>query len=147
GRFEALESSGGTVGFVGVEGNGVVAAFCVSDTPRMESCEAVGKLRGALGLRVKMLTGDGVGAAQAVAEAVGLPQGDIHAGLLPEDKLGGSGLVGWLRGEQQEVLGGRARKGGVVLMSGDGVNDAPALAKANVGVAIGVASAAVRGGG
>src|SRR5699024_640284 len=76
----------------------------------------------AAGYRVVMLTGDNPATAAALAAQAGIEAGDVHADLRPEDK---SRLVGELRGH------------GPVAMVGDGVNDAPALATADLGVAIG----------
>jgi len=77
----------------------------------------------ALGLRVEMLTGDQLAPAVAVGAQVGIAESDIHAGVLPGDKA--------------FVVTGLEKAGHRVAMVGDGVNDAPALASAHVGVAIG----------
>ena len=91
------------------------------DTPRPEAREAVQALH-ALGLRTVMISGDNRGAAEAVAELVGIGQDDVRAEVLPGDKAA-------------EVL--RLTRAGRVAMVGDGVNDAPALAAADVGFAMG----------
>ncbi|MCP6318651.1 HAD-IC family P-type ATPase, partial [Klebsiella pneumoniae] len=88
------------------------------DEPRADAGEAVTRLR-ALGLRPVMLTGDNARTGEAVARALGL---EVHAELLPEDKL--------------RLVGDLKRSGGVVMV-GDGINDAPALAASDVGVAMG----------
>ncbi len=97
----------------------VIGSLTLSDRVRPESHEAVAALK-ARGLRVEMLTGDNEETAREVAERVGVD--GYRAGLLPEEKVA---AVDSLR-----------RLGGVVMV-GDGVNDAPALAKADVGIAMG----------
>jgi Cu+-exporting ATPase len=95
----------------------------LADTPRPEAAEAVRALVG-LGLRPVMLTGDSEGAARAVAAATGVPE--FRAGLLPEEKV--------------EAIRELKARGLRVAMVGDGVNDAPALAAADVGFAMGAGS-------
>jgi Cd2+/Zn2+-exporting ATPase len=92
----------------------------VADRVRPEAAEAVRALR-RLGVEVAMLTGDHPAVARAVAGAVGITR--LEAGLLPEEKL--------------ERIRALAREIGPVAMVGDGVNDAPALAAASVGIAMG----------
>jgi Ca2+-transporting ATPase len=93
----------------------------VSDAPRPEAREAVDALR-AMGIEVVMLTGDNVRTARAVATAVGIT--DVRAELLPDEKLDAI----------TRLQAGGAR----VAMVGDGINDAPALRRANVGIAMGL---------
>jgi Cu2+-exporting ATPase len=102
------------------ENNRMLAAFAVADAVRPESAEAVSRLH-AQGLKVVMLTGD----ARAVAEAVGRDLGidTVFAQVLPEEKVA--------------KIGELQRQGLRVAMVGDGVNDAPALVAADVGIAIG----------
>ena len=119
-----LEQGGHTVLALG-RGDRVLAAFAIADEPRPEAGPAVSRLR-ADGLAVQMLTGDNEAVAMRVARTVGVET--VHAGLLPEQKL---------------RLVEDARTQGVVAMVGDGVNDAPALAAADVGVAMGAAGSAV----
>ncbi len=119
-RSEA-ESGGRTAVVVGWDGiaRGVVA---VADTVRETSAEAVRELR-ALGLTPVLLTGDNRAVAESVAAAVGIAAGDVIAEVLPEDKVA---VVRRLQGEGRSVA-----------MVGDGVNDAAALAAADLGLAMG----------
>jgi Cu+-exporting ATPase len=94
--------------------------LAVADEPKPSSARAAGALRG-MGLRVVLLSGDNEAAARAAGRAVGID--DVRAGVLPEDKA-------------QVVAASRGR-GEVVAMVGDGINDAPALAAADVGIAMG----------
>jgi len=98
----------------------VQALFVVADTIKPSSREAVRRLR-ELGLRTVLLTGDNAPTARAVAAKLGVD--DVIAGVLPAGKA--------------EVVAGLQRDGRVVAMVGDGVNDAPALAQADLGMAIG----------
>lgn len=114
-RFEA---DGGTV--VVVESNGsVVGAIDVRDETRAETPDVIDALR-RLGLKVAMLTGDNAGTAKAIGAAAGIDE--IHAGLLPNDKA---------------AIIEQLKENGRVVMVGDGINDAPALAVADVGIAMG----------
>ena len=98
----------------------VCSVFAVADTPRPESKVALEDLRGS-GLRTVMLTGDGLAVARLIADQVGVDE--IHAELLPEEKVAAVRALG--------------DEGWTVAMVGDGVNDAPALAQAAVGIAMG----------
>lgn len=120
GEVERLLEAGATVVLVEVDGD-VTGALAVRDEPRPEAAEVVAELRRS-GHRVAMLTGDHPVTARALAVEVGIAPEEVHAGLLPEDK---ARVVGELRA------------GGPVAMVGDGVNDAPALACADLGVAMG----------
>ncbi len=97
-----------------------LAVLAAADAVKASSRAAIGWLRGA-GLRVAMVTGDTEAAARAVAWSVGIEE--VHAGVLP--------------GGKAEVVRQLQAAGGVVAMVGDGINDAPALAQADVGIAIG----------
>ena len=116
-----LEKRGKTVVYVGTSTQ-VLGLIAVSDTVRAEAGQAVAALRGAGVERVYLLTGDNPTTARAVAEALGLD--GYRAGLLPADKVAAVKELG---------------RDLPLAMVGDGVNDAPALAAAGVGVAMGVA--------
>lgn len=103
-----------------VEGSRVLAAFAVADAVRPESKEAVRRLH-ELGISVVMMTGDAHAVADAIARELGIDT--VLAQVLPEDKAA--------------KIEGLQRDGKRVAMVGDGVNDAPALVTANVGIAIG----------
>jgi Cu+-exporting ATPase len=118
-RAEELQRQGHTVMFVAVDRKsaGIVA---VSDPIKSSTPEAVGALH-ELGLRIIMLTGDNEKTAKVVAEKLGIDE--FHGGVRPEDK-------------QQRIKALQA-EGRKVAMAGDGINDAPALAEADVGIAMG----------
>jgi P-type Cu+ transporter len=118
-RAEALRAEGQTVMFL-VAGNAVIALLGVADPIKASTPEAIRALQ-VEGLRVVMLTGDSRLTAQAVARKLGLD--DVVAEVLPEQKV--------------EAVHRLQAEGRVVAMAGDGVNDAPALAKAAVGIAMG----------
>ncbi|EPC01095.1 ATPase [Litchfieldella anticariensis FP35 = DSM 16096] len=119
-KLQRLESRGRTAVIVSSSGRaqGIVA---VADTLKEESMEAIRGMH-ALGLHVVMITGDNERAARAVADEVGIDE--VQAGVLPEGKIDA------IRALQE-------RYGPHVAMVGDGINDAPALKQANVGIAIG----------
>jgi len=116
---EILRGEGATVIFMADAGV-LAGLFAISDPIKSTTAEAVRTLV-AEGIRVVMLTGDNTTTAQAVGRKLGI--GEVEAEVLPEDK---SRIVARLRSE-----------GRVVAMAGDGVNDAPALAAADVGIAMG----------
>jgi Cu+-exporting ATPase len=118
-RAEALRREGQTILFVAIEGR-FAGTVGVADALRATTAEALGQLH-ADGMRVVMVTGD----SQLTADAVGRQAGvdEVIAGVLPADKAA--------------VVARLQQKGHVVAMAGDGTNDAPALAKADVGVAMG----------
>ncbi|MBK8306357.1 MAG: heavy metal translocating P-type ATPase [Gammaproteobacteria bacterium] len=118
-RAEALRGEGASLMYLAVDG-ALAGLLAVSD-PIKHSTQAALDILGSSGLRVIMATGDGVGTAQAVARRLGIAE--VHGEQQPGDKLR---LVERL---QQE--------GCVVAMAGDGINDAPALARADVGIAMG----------
>ena len=100
-------------------GSQLLGVFAFADAPKPHARTAVTQLRQA-GLKIVMLTGDGQGAAQHVAHATGIDT--VHAALLPAGKA--------------EVVARMQREGAVVAMVGDGINDAPALATADIGIAM-----------
>lgn len=118
-RADELQKQGRTVMYVAVDGQfaGLVA---VSDPIKDSTAEAVRSLHD-LGLRIIMLTGDNEKTAKTVAEKLGIDE--FHAGVQPEDKH-----------KRIKALKAEGRK---VAMAGDGINDAPALAEADVGIAMG----------
>lgn len=115
-----IEQRGWTAVYVAIDG-GVEAVLGIADAVKPTSAEAVRQLR-AMGIEVVMLTGDQAGAAEAVARQVGIER--VVAGVLPG-------------GKAAEVRRLRETSGRPVAMVGDGINDAPALAEADVGIAIG----------
>jgi P-type Cu2+ transporter len=119
GPLEVWRRRGATVLFV-VRDDKALGALALEDTVRPESGQAIDELH-RLGRRVVMITGDARPVADAVAAELGVDE--VFAEVLPEDK---DGAVADLQG-----------RGLAVAMVGDGVNDAPALARADVGVAIG----------
>ena len=116
---EALEAAGATVIAVARDGE-FLGTIAVSDTVKPTSAEAIARFR-ALGLRPVLLTGDNAGAARHIAAVVGIDE--VHAGVTPAGKL--------------DVIRELQSAGRVVAMVGDGVNDAAALAAADLGIAMG----------
>ena len=118
-HVEELRRSGQTVMFVSVDGqlSGIIG---VADPVKPSAREAIDTLH-QQGIRVVMLTGDNRMTAQAVASVVGIDQ--VEAEVLPDEKL--------------SAVQGFQQRGERVAMAGDGINDAPALAQANVGIAMG----------
>jgi Cd2+/Zn2+-exporting ATPase len=120
GEAEALEADGKTVIVIG-NAKHVCGLIAVADTVRPEAREIVARLHAAGVGKVIMLTGDNRVTAEAIAREVGIDE--VYAELLPEDKL---------RKIEEFVT-----RHGTVAMVGDGVNDAPALARASLGIAMG----------
>ncbi len=122
---EAEEASRGRSLVFVVRGGRVLGAIAIADRPRPTAAATVELLRQHGVAHIVMLTGDGAATAQAIARELGID--DVRADLLPEDKV-----------TAVEAL---RRRYGTVVMVGDGVNDAPALAAADVGVAMGAVGA------
>jgi len=117
-----LEAEGKTVMLVGVDGARLAGIIAVADTLKEHSAEAVSRLS-AMGVEVYMITGDNRRTAEAIAAQAGIPADRVLAEVLPEHKA-------------DEVTKLQAR-GLAVAMVGDGINDTPALAAADIGIAMG----------
>ncbi len=118
GEAERLRAEGATVVFVAINGK-ADAAVAIADPIKASTPEALAALK-ADGIRVVMLTGDNATTAHAIADRLGLTE--VEADVLPDRKA--------------EIVERLKREGRVVAMAGDGVNDAPALAAADVGIAM-----------
>jgi Cu+-exporting ATPase len=116
---DELRKDGATVIFMGIDGK-AAGLLAIADPVKETALDAIKALRGE-GVRVVMLTGDNRVTAEAVARTLGID--DVTAGVLPANK--------------SAVVEGLRTQGHVVAMAGDGVNDAPALAAADVGIAMG----------
>jgi P-type Cu+ transporter len=116
---EARRKEGETVMFLGVDGK-LAGLVAVADPIKPTAAEAIARLH-TLGLKIVMATGDNETTAKAVAARLRIDE--VRASLRPEDKL--------------TIIKGLQDKGAVVAMAGDGINDAPALAQADVGIAMG----------
>jgi Cu+-exporting ATPase len=118
-KADAFRAKGQTVMFVAVDGS-PAGLIGVADPIKATTQEAINRLH-AEGLRIVMLTGDNETTARAVAETLGIDE--VHADVSPGDK--------------KDVVATLQAAGAVVAMAGDGINDAPALALADVGIAMG----------
>ena len=119
GSAEQLRQDGATAIFIAVNGK-VAGAIAIADPVKATTPAALEELKAA-GIRIVMLTGDNRTTAQAIARKLGIT--DVEADVLPDQKA--------------NIVAKFKRAGGVVAMAGDGVNDAPALAAADVGIAMG----------
>ncbi len=117
------EPDEGTIVYVAADGK-KIGKIRIADEPKPDAAEGISRLRNMGVRRVVILTGDNESAARAVAAAVGAD--DVYAGLLPDQKV-----------ERLEELDAEKRKGGSLIFVGDGINDAPVLARSDVGVAMG----------
>jgi len=132
--------NGGTVGYMSIDGD-VVCMYCVQDAAREESREVVCALK-LMGIETVMLTGDNQHSALAIAREVGLADEDIHSQLLPKEKLDIIAELKFTKNTKNSPSSYcRGNENGFVLMVGDGVNDAPALVIADIGVAMGAGAA------
>ena len=124
-QAKALEAEGRTVSYLAdVTGTpALLGLLAFGDTVKPTAASAIAQLK-ALGIHTALLTGDNVGSANVVAQALGITT--VHAQVLPGDK---ARIVGELKAKA-------AAQGGRVAMVGDGINDAPALAAADVGIAM-----------
>lgn len=120
-RRATLSARGDTVVLVGVD-DVLVGALGISDPVKASTGEAIRRLQDD-GLQIVMVTGDSRATAEAVASQLGLPPDCVIAEVLPADK--------------RRIVAERQAEGHVVAMAGDGINDAPALAEAAVGIAMG----------
>jgi len=118
-RAESLRNEGQTTIFVAIDGK-LAGILGVADPVKAGAPEAIRELK-SQGLNILMLTGDNRATAQAVARKLGIEE--VEAEVLPERK--------------SEVIASLQKKGRIVAMAGDGINDAPALAQAHVGIAMG----------
>jgi len=123
---DMLHSS--TTAFVSLDRQ-VIGAVLLEDKLRQEAKETITKIK-AMNIHVVMLTGDNERTAKKIAKEVGIQE--YHADLLPEDKVS---IIEEIVRKQKK--GGERKKKQAVVMVGDGINDAPALAKADVGIAMG----------
>ncbi|WP_322094498.1 heavy metal translocating P-type ATPase [Paraburkholderia bannensis] len=127
-RAKQLEAQGNTVSWLmdvsdvgtDVQNNAVLALLAFGDTIKPSARDAIARLK-AMGIRSVLVTGDNAGSAQAVAAQLGIDE--VHAQVLPDDKA-------------RTVRDLKIRTGAIVAMAGDGINDAPALAAADIGIAM-----------
>jgi len=134
-QAQALESEGRTVSYLAdvtaAAAPALLGLLAFGDTVKATAAPAIARLT-ALGIHTALLTGDNPGSAAAVAQALGITT--VHAQVLPGDK---ARIVGELKAQAEaESRHKRGSRGGRVAMVGDGINDAPALAAADVGIAM-----------
>ena len=118
-QAEALRAEGASVMHLAVDGK-LMGLLAVSDPVKQSTPEALATLKAA-GMRIVMATGDGLTTAKAVGARLGIEE--VHGEVKPADKL--------------QLIERLQKEGSIVAMAGDGINDAPALAKADVGIAMG----------
>ena len=124
-RARSLEAAGNTVSWLfalngETQGEAVLALLAFGDTVKPTAREAIASLK-AMGIRSVLVTGDNAGSAAAVAAQLGIDE--VHAQVLPDDKA-------------RTIRDLKIKSGGIVAMAGDGINDAPALAAADIGIAM-----------
>ncbi|MFA6393568.1 MAG: heavy metal translocating P-type ATPase [Patescibacteria group bacterium] len=132
-----LEEQGKTV-MILADGKEILGAIAVADTIRETSREAVSKLK-ELGLAVYMITGDNSRTAKAIALQAGIDVNNVFSEILPEDK---ANIIKEIQNKNRQSSivnppAGEAGRQSYVAMVGDGINDAPALARADLGIAMG----------
>jgi Cu+-exporting ATPase len=116
-----LRTQGQTIVFSAIDGK-LFGLFAIADQIKTTTRDALASLRRD-GVHVIMMTGDNRATAEAVADTLGIPHADVHAEVLPSDK--------------RDLIRRLEAQGHVVAMAGDGINDAPALVAASVGIAMG----------
>ncbi|WP_321964037.1 heavy metal translocating P-type ATPase [Paraburkholderia sp. J7] len=119
-RARSLEEAGNTVSWLFDPHGGVLALLAFGDTVKPTARAAIASLK-AMGIRSVLVTGDNAGSAAAVAAQLGIDE--VHAQVLPDDKA-------------RTIRDLKIESGGIVAMAGDGINDAPALAAADIGIAM-----------
>ncbi|WP_233886282.1 heavy metal translocating P-type ATPase [Paraburkholderia flagellata] len=119
-RARSLEEAGNTVSWLFDPHGGVLALLAFGDTVKPTAREAIASLK-AMGIRSVLVTGDNAGSAAAVAAQLGIDE--VHAQVLPDDKA-------------RTIRDLKIKSGSIVAMAGDGINDAPALAAADIGIAM-----------
>lgn len=128
--FDPITDACGTVVYVAQNG-AYVGAIEIADALKDDSVSAIAALK-ASGMRTVMLTGDNAPAARAVAQKTGIDE--FYAELLPEDKVNKIEEIG---GEGNGEKGGKTRKRSFTAFVGDGINDAPVISRADLGIAMG----------
>ncbi len=125
-KLGAMKSSGKTAVLIALD-HAAIGILGIADSLRDNAAEMVRELKRGGVKRVLMLTGDDHRTAEAIAREAGITE--VHAGLLPEDKL--------------DIIRKLKKEGHIVAMTGDGINDAPALAAADIGIAMGAAGTGI----
>ena len=129
-------NAGATTGFISIKGEGIIGSYCVADKIRAESEEVLQDLK-KRGIEVTMLTGDLRPAALGIGNQMGIGEEFVKSELLPEDKL--TAIQNKVDASRENDKWWKTKRS--VMMVGDGVNDAPALAIADVSVAMGEGAA------